>query len=660
MMESSSSSASDYSDDLLAVTSTSRVEQEKLQAKAGPRKAASTNDVNMTGSNLELNRSTVSEPELGKSGTNVGTTIIQQYNTTSPKRTPRKTTLPPGYLQLLPPPPLSTFQLQRLINKENEEMPTQAMKNKGKGSEPAFAWKETGKPFRNPPPPVHPPEIRTSISSSSEVELNTTSVLANYAIEADHMVRRRDYIIWSGNFSKLLAVSCELSVSTKEAMGRANVQRGGDRRNRKAVEHNNLRGEEVPERYRNALTLRVAGCRTLLFFLLRLAGHVFELHCGQARPLVLGTPTFVILVVFLMQKDRVDASQAVLGCSLSLSLNGVFTNIVKLIVGRPRPDFFWRCFPDGQMNPELKCTGELAVVTEGRKSFPSGHSSCKYRPNLSSRRCNIKCRAVHPTKIRTSISPSSAVELNTTSALANYATEAVAFASMGFVAFYLAGKLHVFNSLGRGKSWRMCVCLTPLAVALSVALSRTCDYHHHWQDVLCGSALGFSMSYLCYRQYFPSLASIHSHRPYVKLTPHLELEGVQTPEKQEEELMLGAAVERQLLQHLQHLLSVRCMAVLHPLVELVPFDLSLNNAVQNGENHSCSGDIFQGSDQHTAASQRNILGFHTSLWFWIRMYLDEVSCELSVSTKEAMGLLYIVTVIVANKRKVWCQCFTRT
>nr|CAD7409548.1 unnamed protein product [Timema cristinae] len=32
--------------------------------------------------------------------------------------------------------------------------------------------------------------------------------------------------------------------------------------------------------------------------------------------------------------------------------------------------------------------------------------------------------AVHPTEIRTSISPSSAVELNTTSALANYATEA--------------------------------------------------------------------------------------------------------------------------------------------------------------------------------------------------------------------------------------------
>nr|CAD7450913.1 unnamed protein product [Timema bartmani] len=32
--------------------------------------------------------------------------------------------------------------------------------------------------------PVHPTEIRTSISPSSAVELNTTNVLANYATEA--------------------------------------------------------------------------------------------------------------------------------------------------------------------------------------------------------------------------------------------------------------------------------------------------------------------------------------------------------------------------------------------------------------------------------------------------------------------------------------------
>ncbi|CAG2053364.1 unnamed protein product [Timema podura] len=39
------------------------------------------------------------------------------------------------------------------------------------------------------PPPVHPTEIRTSISPSSAVELNTTGALANYAIEAAEEIK---------------------------------------------------------------------------------------------------------------------------------------------------------------------------------------------------------------------------------------------------------------------------------------------------------------------------------------------------------------------------------------------------------------------------------------------------------------------------------------
>nr|CAD7586972.1 unnamed protein product [Timema genevievae] len=53
-----------------------------------------------------------------------------------------------------------------------------------RGSEPEFAWRESGKQFMKNHPPVHPTGIRTSISASSAVWLTTTSALANYATEA--------------------------------------------------------------------------------------------------------------------------------------------------------------------------------------------------------------------------------------------------------------------------------------------------------------------------------------------------------------------------------------------------------------------------------------------------------------------------------------------
>nr|CAD7200575.1 unnamed protein product [Timema douglasi] len=48
------------------------------------------------------------------------------------------------------------------------------------------------------PPPVHPTEIRTSISPSSAVELNTTSALANYATEAGAGILKDGKIVLHG------------------------------------------------------------------------------------------------------------------------------------------------------------------------------------------------------------------------------------------------------------------------------------------------------------------------------------------------------------------------------------------------------------------------------------------------------------------------------
>ncbi|XP_064465762.1 phospholipid phosphatase 5-like [Ornithodoros turicata] len=179
-------------------------------------------------------------------------------------------------------------------------------------------------------------------------------------------------------------------------------------------------------------------------------------------------PVVVILTVYLYIKDKGDLIQATLGLSLALCLNGIITNVIKVSVGRPRPDFFFRCFPDGVGSLSRPCTGPDRDVVEGLKSFPSGHSS-------------------------------------------------FSFTSLGFTALYLFGKLGTFQTNKRQQAWRLVLPASLLLWAVTVAVSRTCDYHHHWQDVLAGSLLGLSVAFLCYRQYYPSLVHLYCDKPYTQL-----------------------------------------------------------------------------------------------------------------------------------------------
>ncbi|KAF9237121.1 phosphatidic acid phosphatase type 2/haloperoxidase, partial [Melanogaster broomeanus] len=163
---------------------------------------------------------------------------------------------------------------------------------------------------------------------------------------------------------------------------------------------------------------------------------------------------------------------------LSITIAGSITQLVKVTVGRPRPgeslyfqDVISRCLPIlGSEDPiwglstvDICTQTSKHILEDGWHSFPSGHSS-------------------------------------------------LSFAGLGFLTFYLAGKLHLFDTRGHAnKAW---LALAPLAGASWVAISRTMDYHHHWQDVIAGSVLGLAVSYFAYRQYYPGLASKDVHIPY--------------------------------------------------------------------------------------------------------------------------------------------------
>ncbi|XP_008792779.2 lipid phosphate phosphatase 2-like isoform X1 [Phoenix dactylifera] len=177
-----------------------------------------------------------------------------------------------------------------------------------------------------------------------------------------------------------------------------------------------------------------------------------------AVPLIAILLPFVIFIAIYIKKRNVyDLHQAILGLLFSVLITAVLTDAIKDAVGRPRPDFFWRCFPDGKgvydnVSTSVICNGEKSVIKEGHKSFPSGHSSWS-------------------------------------------------FAGLGFLAWYLCGKLRAFDR--RGHVAKLCIVVLPLLGAALVAVSRVDDYWHHWQDVFAGGLLGSTVASFCYLQFFP-------------------------------------------------------------------------------------------------------------------------------------------------------------
>ncbi|KAE9606105.1 hypothetical protein Lal_00025201 [Lupinus albus] len=168
-------------------------------------------------------------------------------------------------------------------------------------------------------------------------------------------------------------------------------------------------------------------------------------------------PIVIFVAFYLVRKDIYDLHHAILGLMFASLITGVITDSIKDAVGRPRPNFFLRCFPDKIPvfdidTGDVLCSGDAKVIKEGYKSFPSGHTSWS-------------------------------------------------FAGLGFLTWYLSGKVRVFDR--RGHIARLCIALFPLLIASLVGVTRVDDYWHHWTDVFAGALIGLTVSSICYLLLFP-------------------------------------------------------------------------------------------------------------------------------------------------------------
>jgi diacylglycerol diphosphate phosphatase/phosphatidate phosphatase len=182
--------------------------------------------------------------------------------------------------------------------------------------------------------------------------------------------------------------------------------------------------------------------------------------------LCFGVPLlFVLFVGRYRRHDTWMYMMAILGKTLIDNRKGVcvassttymIVSILKVSVGRLRPDFRARCQPDtAARSPHIRCTGKSADVLNGRKSFPSGHT-------------------------------------------------ATGFAGMGYSSLYIGAQLRLFNQK-RTCALKVILFLMPWMLAVLIGVTRMTDYRHHPTDVIAGAILGTIVAILAYRVYFPSL-----------------------------------------------------------------------------------------------------------------------------------------------------------
>ncbi|MQL90812.1 hypothetical protein Taro_023404 [Colocasia esculenta] len=221
-------------------------------------------------------------------------------------------------------------------------------------------------------------------------------------------------------------------------------------------------------------------------------------------------PFAIFIAIYFMRRDVYDLHHAILGLLYAVLITGVITDAIKDAVGRPRPDFFWRCFPDGKsVGPQLL---KLSIFPHNVDNLHSGQAGQLGVWMLSGDTAYWSLVEIAGGTRVSAGGPKEGVEgggillddfLNWRHLFTTYLSILFAgsFAGLGFLSWYLSGKIKAFDR--RGHIAKLCIVFLPLLVAALVGISRVDDYWHHWQDVFAGGLIGITVASFCYLQFFP-------------------------------------------------------------------------------------------------------------------------------------------------------------
>ncbi|PVF96354.1 acid phosphatase/Vanadium-dependent haloperoxidase [Serendipita vermifera] len=223
-----------------------------------------------------------------------------------------------------------------------------------------------------------------------------------------------------------------------------------------------------------------------------------------------GVPIVVILITTLvfgpgkLKRRLFLLNWGLLGVGASVIAAQIFTETIKFIVGRPRPDLLSRCKPDAAraqaaftqtavtlFSTSICTTTDVKELNDGFRSFPSGHAS-------------------------------------------------MSFAGLTYLALFLAGRLHLFTPHStHGKHlYAYALSGAPLLLASFVTFSRVSDFRHRLSDVVGGALIGIFFGVLAFRYYYPWLNSPLAGTPWMTLRAEsAEGEGLRSASRAGEPLL---------------------------------------------------------------------------------------------------------------------------